>query len=269
MYAHQVIDALKYMYKVPYREKGRIIVEADVSEMPFLIEKIINSQKFHIGNVDSFLNTFSGDNKSMISLTDPLISSPPYNLTWVDGYFNWGKIGFLVDISGKNGVHLHFQRLNGQFWQPADHMSIFSLENDFDPYIEKLWGMPDEMYGRPWKFCFYAYILFNKLLACKNIGAADNEPPAKLNKARAKKGKQPLFTYKILVIKPTSKRQQSLEAQGLWENRIHLCRGHFKEYTGDKPLFGKYTGRYWWQPAVRGRNRDGVVMKDYEVKPTA
>ena len=107
---------------------------------------------------------------------------------------------------------------------------------------------------------------FLKLLSCKNIEPIDNEPPAKLNKSRVKKGKQPLCTYKTLVIKPTSKRQQSLEAQGLWENRIHLCRGHFKEFSIEKPLFGKYSGRYWWQPAVRGRNREGVVMKDYDVR---
>ena len=107
---------------------------------------------------------------------------------------------------------------------------------------------------------------FLKLLDCKNIGTIDNEPPAKLNKSRVKKGKQPIFTYKTLVIKPTGERQQSLAAQGLWENRIHLCRGHFKEFSIEKPLFGKYSGRYWWQPAVRGRNREGVVMKDYDVR---
>ncbi len=107
---------------------------------------------------------------------------------------------------------------------------------------------------------------FLKLISCKNIATATHEPDAKLNKSRVKKGKQPVFTYKTLVIKPTSKRQQAIEAQGLWENRIHLCRGHFKEYSEEKPLFGKYTGRYWWQPSVRGRNKNGVVVKDYEVK---
>ncbi len=113
---------------------------------------------------------------------------------------------------------------------------------------------------------FGALQSFLTLLNCKNISTVENDPPTKLNKSRIKKGKQPLFTYKTLVIKPTSKRQQSLEAQGLWENRIHLCRGHFKEYTQDKPLFGKFTGRYWWQPSVRGRSEKGVVLKDYELR---
>jgi hypothetical protein len=49
-------------------------------------------------------------------------------------------------------------------------------------------------------------------------------------------------------------------------NRVHLCHGHFKNYTEGNPLFGKYTGRYWWQPFVRGNKKKGVVMKDYLVK---
>jgi hypothetical protein len=107
---------------------------------------------------------------------------------------------------------------------------------------------------------------FCSFLSCKNISTLDHDPPAKLNKKRAKKGKCPIFTYKTLVIKPTSKAQKDQEAQGLWENRIHLCRGHFKEYTPERPLFGKLTGRYWWQPSVRGRNREGIVMKDYKIE---
>jgi hypothetical protein len=109
---------------------------------------------------------------------------------------------------------------------------------------------------------FYCFCSF---LSCKNLSAIDNEPPLKLNKKRIKSGKQPLFTYKTLVIKPTGKKQESQASQGLWDNRIHLCRGHFKKYTADKPLFGRITGRFWWQPSVRGNKEKGVVMKDYKI----
>jgi hypothetical protein len=103
------------------------------------------------------------------------------------------------------------------------------------------------------------------LLSCKNIGTEKNYPPEALNKKRLKHHKQPLFTYHTLVLKPVGKKQESIPRH-LWENRIHLCRGHFKTYTEDKPLFGHITGRFWWQPSVRGRNRDGIVMKDYVVE---
>ena len=113
---------------------------------------------------------------------------------------------------------------------------------------------------------YTAMVILMDLLSCRNISLATNEPPVKINRKRKTRGKCPIFTYKTLVIKPTSKKQQEQEAQGLWNNRIHLCRGHFKEYTPEKPLFGKFTGRYWWQPSVRGKNKNGVVMKDYEVR---
>ena len=51
--------------------------------------------------------------------------------------------------------------------------------------------------------------------------------------------------------------------QGL--QRVHLCRGHFKEYTNENPLFGKHVGRFWWQPMVRGDKKRGVLNKDYDV----
>lgn len=102
-----------------------------------------------------------------------------------------------------------------------------------------------------------------KLLHCKNITTETTDPPEKVNKKRRKKGKQELFTYHTLVLKPVGKTQQSIPKH-LWENRIHLQRGHFKTYTKDNPLFGKITGRFWWQPHVRGQNKSGIVLKDYE-----
>lgn len=104
------------------------------------------------------------------------------------------------------------------------------------------------------------------LINCKNITTQDIYPDKKLNNKRKKYGKRKLFTYKTLIIKPTGKKQKSQALQGLWDNRIHLCRGHFKEYTAEKPLFGKITGRYWWQPSIRGNAKNGMIVKDYEVK---
>ena len=107
------------------------------------------------------------------------------------------------------------------------------------------------------------------LLNTKNITTIDNPPPAKLNKKRIKNGKQPLFTYKTLRLQlPAKKRKKGSGPVMPNDNttRLHLCRGHFKTYTEEKPLLGRFTGRYWWQPHARGDKTKGVVMKDYEVK---
>jgi hypothetical protein len=96
-------------------------------------------------------------------------------------------------------------------------------------------------------------------------------PDIKLQKKRIRKGKQPLFTYKVLKIKiPGSSKRNSKtgKTKPLNYNRIHLCRGHFKTYTAERPLLGRFTGTYWWQPAVRGNAEKGVVEKEYEVTTT-
>ncbi|OQB05034.1 MAG: hypothetical protein BWY21_02064 [Parcubacteria group bacterium ADurb.Bin216] len=108
------------------------------------------------------------------------------------------------------------------------------------------------------------------LLNCKNITTEIIQPPEKLNIKRRKKGKQELFSYHVLnVTLPPQKQGYREKTDPNYHVRVHLCRGHFKEYTPEHPLFGKLTGLYWWQPHVRGQDHSGIVMKDYEVKQRA
>jgi len=105
-----------------------------------------------------------------------------------------------------------------------------------------------------------------KLLNCKNIRTETIKASEKLNKKRRKNGKAEIFDYKVLsVFKPGNKQDYRQGTIPLSHNRVHLCRGHFKEYTTDHPLLGKHVGLYWWQPHVRGQNRDGIVIKEYDV----
>jgi hypothetical protein len=46
---------------------------------------------------------------------------------------------------------------------------------------------------------------------------------------------------------------------------LHWVRGHFKAYRPERPLFGKYHGRFWWQPALHGHETEGRVDKDYAI----
>jgi hypothetical protein len=48
---------------------------------------------------------------------------------------------------------------------------------------------------------------------------------------------------------------------------LHICRGHFANYGEDKPLFGKYAGRFWVPDHVRGRAEAGEVVKNYSADP--
>lgn len=105
------------------------------------------------------------------------------------------------------------------------------------------------------------------LLNTKNIEHSRKPAPAWINRKRIRKGKPPLFSYHTLRLKLPGKvkKGKNGNAASPGTTRLHLCRGHFKLYTEENPLLGKYTGRYWWQPHARGNRRRGVAMKDYAV----
>lgn len=106
------------------------------------------------------------------------------------------------------------------------------------------------------------------LLNCKNIETKDNRPPAKLNKKRNKNNKQELFIYKTLTLKlpVNNSNTPSLKDSSEIKHKIHLCRGHFKLYTEEAPLFGRLTGFYWWDAHLRGDKDQGLIVKDYAIK---
>lgn len=173
----------------------------------------------------------------------------------------------IVSVNGKSFGDFDLEAITGVCCNSeSEKKSILGeiIFSNIDPWLaEQIKRTSEGTNGTFAKFLCSFCMFFS----CKNIGTETVEPPAKLNKARKKKGKLPLFTYKTLVIKPTGKKQESIPKH-LWGNRVHLCRGHFKTYTKEKPLFGRLTGRYWWQPSVRGNKKLGVVHKDYKIEAT-
>jgi len=103
------------------------------------------------------------------------------------------------------------------------------------------------------------------LLCCKNIIIKNNYPENKGFKSKTSKKK---FKYKTLKVRLPSQRSSTNKKQKQFNIvPLHLCRGHFKTFTKRKPLFGKYVGRYFWQPQLRGNKDLGVIQKEYKIKP--
>jgi hypothetical protein len=106
------------------------------------------------------------------------------------------------------------------------------------------------------------------LMNCKNVDIQQVNPPEKLSRKHARQRGVPLTSYYVLDIKPMRRILNSegeAQTKGL-RHALHICRGHFKTYTEESPLFGKRTGTYWWAPQVRGKSEEGVVEKDYRVR---
>ena len=104
-------------------------------------------------------------------------------------------------------------------------------------------------------------LAFLSALNCTNVRRIEHKPDAKLQKARAKRGKQPLFSYWTLEL-DLSRPESSESLGGTHASpRLHLRRGHPRQYAP-----GKYT---WVQPCVVGNKAAGMVHKDYRVNAGA
>lgn len=110
---------------------------------------------------------------------------------------------------------------------------------------------------------------FLKLISCRNVVQQIVRADEDLNRKRIKKGKHPLYEYHVLTIE-TPNGPQKVDVkwgeQPQYHQRLHFNRGHFKEYTAEKPLFGRHVGTYWWQPHLSGQDKEHFLDKDYKVK---
>lgn len=105
----------------------------------------------------------------------------------------------------------------------------------------------------------------------KNVQVLDEEIPfTKLNRIRKKRGQEPLFQFRTLAISPERKARVhgSAGEQQVVPKRLHLVRGHKREYFEDRKLFGKLAGKIWIPEHHRGKLQSGMVVKDYNVRPT-
>jgi hypothetical protein len=103
---------------------------------------------------------------------------------------------------------------------------------------------------------------------CKNVKVRPDSLPEKLQKKRSKGGRVPVHRYYTLDIEPM-KRVLTTDGRsreiGL-KRALHICRGHFADYTDGRGLFGRHHGMFWVPQHVKGDARTGSVIKDYDVK---
>ena len=289
MYAHDLIESLKNTQNDNFGIKSK------------RIEALQNSHHFFLGDMGDMLSLAG---KSFCDGTpyfqDSLLeyANPPYQKTCIhfsvsakDIFLKSGEIAPInhIDLYSKkvflidhcvDGLILHEWTYfpNRQCWSTTIFVVVVELHcadgktmisnhypKDFSAEISEKDEFDAKEHSMEIIHCVNLALL---LLNTKNIVTQEHRPPAKLNKKRVKKGKQPLFTYHTLRLQLPGKTKKGSGISETGDNttRLHLCRGHFKTYTEDNPLFGKLTGRYWWQPHARGDKTKGVVMKDYKVE---
>jgi hypothetical protein len=108
-----------------------------------------------------------------------------------------------------------------------------------------------------------------RLLACKNVTLQANEQEPKEARRAAKRhgGTPDSYRYHTLVVRPPGAKSDS-PAQDIGIMPRHVCRGHFAEYGPEFNkglLFGKYAGRFYVPPHLKGKKENGIVEKDYVI----
>jgi hypothetical protein len=172
------------------------------------------------------------------------------------GGFGKKKVGHYDFMDPLAGLKL-VEKKNGAY------ISIEEIDNHSRDLRDEHWGCYRLMCGIP-EFVF-------NLLSCKNITIAKQPAPgSERDRKRARlRGEYAPFEYYVLEINPLSAKSRNdtneSDTTGI-KHRMHLCRGHFSTYTEEKPLFGKYVGRYWIPSHVRGSAELGLIDKDYRVK---
>ncbi len=114
----------------------------------------------------------------------------------------------------------------------------------------------------------YPFLFTLSLANCRNVTRVRNTPPNKLSRKYQRKHGRPLTTYYTLNIEPM---KQVLRDEGQSEtlglkHALHICRGHFADYTTGKGLFGKHHGMFWVPQHMCGSLEHGEIRKDYNVK---
>ena len=111
-------------------------------------------------------------------------------------------------------------------------------------------------------------LLALSLMHCRNVEIRTVEPDPEASKAHQRRHRHRLVRYQVLDIEPMRRilnQAGASDPQGGLRRALTICRGHFKTFTPDAPLFGKHTGQYWWAPHVRGNPEAGIIVNDYRV----
>jgi hypothetical protein len=143
-----------------------------------------------------------------------------------------------------------------------DHISRF-VSADFG--VEFMMSLPKDVQTR---FVEYAYedwggemrfmIAMLGMLNARNVVEVETVNKDEHNIKRKKQGKLPLFSHKLLKIRPQIyvHDARNMAASQNRDMRFHFVTGHFKH---------RKSGLFWWSMHARGSVKHGAVDKDYLV----
>jgi hypothetical protein len=210
---------------------------------------------------------WAGDVEDILKLEPiPAICRPPFPVSWVEGSSiskATGSVAFLglLTVSSSN-VPEHdvvgaFVKVHGEWDFLGSALVLWGgIEEGGDDGDEAVLGVHGTALMNA-ALCMARR--FWSALGCTNVERQEHFPSDALQKARAKRGKAPLFSYWTLQLNGRSEKGPYLGGTHA-SPRVHLRRGHARQFAP-----GRYT---WVQPHAVGNVKAGIVHKDYAAGPT-
>lgn len=197
----------------------------------------------------------------------PQLVRLPYPVCWFEGtVFRDGKatvVGALascLDSENPNHIALFVFRHGAGLDKWAIYgMARLAPEDDRVDVAVSHTDLESKETSVPYGICSWV-CSFLSALHCTNVERIEERPPEKLQKARRRRGKKPLFsTWTLCLALPRLPTDRSDQGGTHSSPRLHLRRGHHRQYV---------PGKWCWVEAhVVGNKAMGLVHKDYQVVP--
>lgn len=216
-----------------------------------LVKRIAdNAVCFSMGDIDNIL--------TLSAIPD--LCKLPFEYCWFEAEFknsdpNGGSCfaGILCNETDGKFAGSVFLRMNGNGWSfegtvHSENLSTSDCAFLVHGHSSATQGIDTLLKG---------LLRFLSAMNCTNVGRQEHKPDAALQKARSKRGKQPLFSYWTLELNGRDGGAAQSFGGTHASPRVHLRRGHPRQYAP-----GKWT---WVQPHAVGNRELGMVHKDYVI----
>jgi hypothetical protein len=249
---------IKNVYDYLFLDKEKIeYSEKDIPNVappfPFMFFEYHKSSKYYLDKVGVYVQSFENIpiEKHLMHFEETKWISETY--VFIDSKKGPGwillKASLFIDKNGKILQKSQKENTFVEMLKPGSYTEEECIKEATGPFA---------MYMFPARFA-------TSLMNCKNVNVLAHSPIMHHKKSN----KTPTIKYYTLDINPMKKvlkYEGGLEHNGM-KKALHICRGHFKTYTEEKPLGGHTIGTYWWHSQVRGSVKHGEIVKDYSVLP--
>lgn len=197
---------------------------------------------------------FMGEEARMVGQSfDVRLFRLPFKTCWFEARCADGSLFGVFARAAENGVRLiGWEKVSRGDWRLAWSASMNPAAEEGAASIVCRPGDHASTLDSQGDIAFVA--IFLSALNCSNVTRVQTAPNAKLQKARAKRGKLPLFSYWTLHLGCRSLGEPMGGTHA--GPRLHLRRGHPRQYQ---------PGRFTWVEAhMVGNKAIGMVHKDYD-----